>query len=336
MTQRIVYILSPQGKQDLLDSKEFCGDVNVIDSWKISCGNDQQCNAFLVNADDVQQFTDNAKKLIENETITRLVVANVEASLPMSESEKEEEEERQNTPWFFSRISRDELYNDILGGATLNANYLLLTFFATLVGAIALMTDNVPIMIGAMVIAPLLGPNIGLAFAVAVGDLSLVKKFLHTGMAGLAIALMLASVIGMIFSLPEEGVLIQLTKVGYESLLVALCSGAVGVIALAQPGTSNMVGVMVAVALLPPAVATGLFAGAGAWAQAGHSGLLLAINVVCINLAAQMAFLLMRVRPVMRHWMEEKNAQKTFYKHLSLSCILLFGFALLLVWVNEF
>lgn len=336
MAQRIIYILTPNSKKTLLDEAGLDKEIDIIESWSLSCDKEQQWYAFLVNAEDVQAFTDAAQPLIEEEKIKRITVCTVEASLPLSKAEKKEQEERQNTPWFFSKISREELYDDVISGATMNANYLLLTLFATLVGAIALLNDNVPIMIGAMVIAPLLGPNIALAFAVAVGDLKLVRQSFRTGFAGIAIAFLVSAAVGLLFSLPKEGVLTALAKVGYESILVALCSGAVGVISLAQPGRSNLVGVMVAVALLPPAVATGLFIGAGAWHQAGHSGLLLAVNVVCINLAAQLAFTLMQIKPHMRHWLEEKNAKQTFYGHLSVSCILLSCFTLIIVWLKEF
>jgi uncharacterized membrane protein len=69
-----------------------------------------------------------------------------------------------------------------------------------------------------------------------------------------------------------------------------------------------LVGVMVAVALLPPLVAAGLLAGAGLWGPAGGALTLLIINITCINLAAVATFLVQKVRP--RTWWEEERARK--------------------------
>jgi uncharacterized membrane protein len=64
---------------------------------------------------------------------------------------------------------------------------------------------------------------------------------------------------------------------------------------------------MVAVALLPPLVACGLFLGSGDTALAGNAAVLTLTNVVCINLAGVSTFLLQGVRP--RHWFQVERAR---------------------------
>ena len=68
---------------------------------------------------------------------------------------------------------------------------------------------------------------------------------------------------------------------------------------------------MVAVALLPPAAAAGLYAGAGYWQLAARALLLLFINVVSVNLAALVVFFLKGVRP--RTWLERRAAKRSVY-----------------------
>ncbi len=72
---------------------------------------------------------------------------------------------------------------------------------------------------------------------------------------------------------------------------------------------------MVAVALLPPAATCGLMAGVGRFDDALGAGLLLAVNVVCVNLAAKIVFLLQGVRP--RTWMERSRAKQSMLVYLT-------------------
>ena len=65
---------------------------------------------------------------------------------------------------------------------------------------------------------------------------------------------------------------------------------------------------MVAVALLPPAVTLGLMLGHGETNLAINAGLLLIINVVCINLSSKIVFFVKGIRP--RTWYEKEKAQR--------------------------
>jgi uncharacterized membrane protein len=64
---------------------------------------------------------------------------------------------------------RESLYEEIEKSARLDVNYLALVMLSTVVAAIGLIEDNVAVVIGAMVIAPLLGPNLALALGTALG-----------------------------------------------------------------------------------------------------------------------------------------------------------------------
>ncbi|NIV31322.1 MAG: DUF389 domain-containing protein, partial [Anaerolineae bacterium] len=75
-----------------------------------------------------------------------------------------------------------------------------------------------------------------------------------------------------------------------------------------------LVGVMVAVALLPPTAALGLMLGSGQIDLAIGAGLLLAVNVVCVNLAAKVGFLVMGVKP--RTWLEQRKARQSMTTYI--------------------
>ena len=82
---------------------------------------------------------------------------------------------------------------------------------------------------------------------------------------------------------------------------------------------------MVAVAILPPAVTAGLMLGGGDLKAAGGAALLLAVNIVCINLAAQIVFVIKIILP--RTWAEKKGAQKALWTNFITWVLLLSGLA---------
>ena len=230
----------------------------------------------------------------------------MEAALPRREEKESEKEDKIDSV----TTSREELYNNVEKNARLDNNFLLLVFLSTIVVAIGLLEDNVAVVIGAMVIAPLLGPNIALALGTALGDRSLMWESLKTTLAGLTLALGLSVVIGMLWPLNfESRELLARTDVGLDSAALAFASGAAAVLSLTTGLPSVLVGVMVAVALLPPTATLGLMLGAGNWELATGAGLLLAVNIVCVNLAAKVSFLFRGIKP--RTWLEKQKARQS-------------------------
>jgi uncharacterized hydrophobic protein (TIGR00341 family) len=238
------------------------------------------------------------------------VVIPVEATLP-----REEEPEKETKNISATETTREELYNSIGKNARLNRTYLLLIFLSTVVVAIGLLKDNVAVVIGAMVIAPLLGPNLALALGTALGDTDLMWKAFKTGLAGMSLALGLSILIGIFWPLNiESRELLARTYVGLDSAVLAMASGAAAVISLTSGIPSILVGVMVAVALLPPAATLGLMLGAGQTDLAYGAAFLLAVNIVAINLSAKLGFLIQGIKP--RTWLEKKKAKQSMQSYI--------------------
>jgi uncharacterized hydrophobic protein (TIGR00341 family) len=161
-----------------------------------------------------------------------------------------------------------------------------------------------------MVIAPLLGPNIALAFATTLGDRDLLLKSIKTNMVGVALALSVSIVIGWFWppmTLNPE--ILARTYVGFDGVVLALASGAAAVLSLTSGVASALVGVMVAVALLPPTATLGMVLASGQYQLATGAALLLAVNIVCVNMSANLVFLFKGVRP--RTWLEKRKARQS-------------------------
>ncbi|MGB5669375.1 MAG: DUF389 domain-containing protein, partial [Sedimenticolaceae bacterium] len=99
------------------------------------------------------------------------------------------------------------------------------------------------------------------------------------------------------------------TDVGLDGAALALASGAAAVLSLTTGLSSTLVGVMVAVALLPPTATMGMLVGAGHLQLAGGALLLLAVNVVCVIVAAKIVFMAKEVKP--RTWHERQQARQS-------------------------
>ena len=107
---------------------------------------------------------------------------------------------------------------------------------------------------------------------------------------------------------PELAEISSRTVVGLGDVVVALAAGSAGVLAFTRGISAAIIGVMVAVALLPPLANLGLLLGSGYYPLAFGAFVLLVVNVICINLAGVVTFLTQGIRP--RKWWEEKKAKR--------------------------
>ncbi|MHA6288491.1 TIGR00341 family protein [Maricaulis sp. CAU 1757] len=276
-----------------------------------------------------QSAIDALAGLFEGEADWRLIVLPVEASLPKPAEKVIEASQKRR----FLAL-REEVYADVAAGAKLHRDFLLLTVLSTIVAVFGLLADNVAVVIGAMVIAPLLGPILAFAFASALGDLDLMLRSARTALAGLLLGFSVSVLIGIGFGADMgSGELSSRTVVGPDSAALALASGAAAALSIATGLSSTLVGVMVAVALLPPAAATGLLLGAGEGTLAFRAGLLLFINVVSVNLAALLVFYTKGIRP--RTWLERRSAKRSVYINLAVWAALIIALTSLAVFLSS-
>ena len=204
---------------------------------------------------------------------------------------------------FFSRdrISTDELYDDIADSVVIRPAYLLTVALSAIIAALGMRSGQTAVVIGAMVIAPLLGPTMGMALAATVGNWKLGRRALTTLGVGVALVLALTVILGHLVVIdvyvPE---LRNRALVQPSDIALALASGAAGVLAFSQGASLSLVGVMIAVALVPPLAAAGLFFGSGHDALGLSALMLFATNLICINVAGIAMFLLQGLPP--RSW----------------------------------
>lgn len=264
--------------------------------------NDTLILRLLVSDDKLQPALDALQTLLGSQPTTHITVLPVEIALPAAAREEREQEDS-------ASAAREALYAEVEKNTRLGANYLVLVLLSTAVAAIGLLKDDVAVVIGAMVIAPLLGPNLAFGLGTALGDTALMRKAALINLVGIGLVVVLAAGIGALRLFETSGTeLLARTEVGVDSAVLALAAGAAAVLSLTTGLSSVLVGVMVAVALLPPAVVLGVMLGGGQWSLAAGAGLLLAVNLVCVNLACNVVFLIKGVSP--RTWFERQRARR--------------------------
>ena len=313
--------------QNLKPVTSITGQHNSEVNWVGSADEQgRQLIRILVSDENRQSVLDALQGLL-GET-SKILVLSLEAVLPRKEPDPSDTEANEAVT-----TTREELYSEIEKNARLDSTYLLLVFLSTVVVAIGLIEDNVAVVIGAMVIAPLLGPNIALALGAALGDMPLMWKAIKTTLAGLVTALLFSILIGIFWPLNASSQeLMARTDVGLDSVVLALASGAAAVISLTTGLASVLVGVMVAVALLPPTATLGIMLGSGQTKLAVGAALLLAVNIVCVNLAAKIVFWVRGVKP--RSWLEKQKANQSMVTYLVI-WVLSLTFLLVVIFIRK-
>lgn len=259
----------------------------------------------------------------------RALVLTLDAVFPRPAASPESAQRKERSS--AAAVSREEVYASVSGNAVLSPAFLALVVLATIVAAIGMTTDNTAAVIGAMVVAPLLGPNMALALGLTLADRPLLLRALRSSAAGIALCFGVA--VTLAFCLDVDPKIAELSsRAGAElgDVALAVAAGAAGTLAYTSGAPTYLVGVMVAVALLPPTVASGLFLGSGLPGEAAGAALLASINAVALVLASMLTFLVRGMRP-RAWWKQERARTSAWHGGLALAALLLLLVALLVL-----
>ncbi len=168
-----------------------------------------------------------------------------------------------------------------------------------------LVTNSPAVIIGAMLVAPLMSPIIGLGLASITGNGRLAKMALSALLSGAGLAILLSTILTVINrhlpfvvlqELPAE--VLARTHPSPIDLLIALTGGLAAAYALTRPNISAALpGVAIATALMPPLCTIGIGIAFESWQVAGGATLLFVTNTITIAFAAALVFFLRGFTP---------------------------------------
>ncbi len=311
MALRLIAFLLPQNSEPSLG--DVLNELSIIQHWEEKASEDVILLHVLAEASQVESIVHALEVGFAHHKEFRAILMEVMATSPpvangadASAEEKPEAEAEKPSP---ERVACLELTEQLSGAAEISKNYILTVLLSAIVAAVGLVRDNVAIIIGAMVIAPFLSPNMALALATTLGDADLARRALKTNWTGLGIALALAVILGFAMPIyPQISEIASRADVGYSDIIVALAAGCAGALAFTSGVSAALVGVMVAVAILPPLVAAGLLLGSGYMFMGIKALLLTLANIICVNLAGVGMFLFQGIRP--RFYWEANRARR--------------------------
>jgi uncharacterized hydrophobic protein (TIGR00341 family) len=302
MAIRLLTVLVPRGNREKVEA--LLAEHGDFPMWWAELGDGGADLHVLIPAEGNDPILDDLRSQLEKLEGFRMVLLPVQATIPRIEEPPPEEEdgnggpEEEDEERVPDRINLEELYGSMADNSRATSFYLTLVALSSVVACAGLMMGDTAVIIGAMVIAPLLGPNMALAFGTTLGDLELIRSAWWAATAGALVALGIAVLAGVALTVDPEGAEIaSRTRVSAGHVALALAAGSAGALSLSRGVAAGLVGVMVAVALLPPLAAAGLLLGDGWWEAGIGAMLLVAANVASVNLAGIGTFLIQGVRP---------------------------------------
>ncbi|MFZ1702831.1 MAG: TIGR00341 family protein [Saprospiraceae bacterium] len=275
----------------------------IIERWSYTSENGKAIIKVLIQDENGKELL----ALLEKKSNVRVIIYPIAGTLPVINNHVEKEENSIKIGKFFA-ITKEELRHVVDEPVNLSMNFILMVVLSSFVAGIGILKVNIAVIIGAMVIAPFLGPNVSMAFGTTLGEWPIIKKSIITGVCATIIVVVISMIWG--FSAKDISSISLDPSIGYQDVILALVCGFAGVISVISGQGTTLVGVMVAAALLPPLMRGGLLLGGGNYSLALNSLLIFSTNIICLNIAGIITFYLAGITPG-RWWEKEKAKKKT-------------------------
>jgi len=279
--------------------------------------------SFPVRTDEVEGILDRLKEIgVGEEGAGHMVVSEVQAVVSEGFEDEDEDEEDEEEDGNGERIARDELKATADSLSKSTNSYVVFTVVSAVVATAGMLQNSAAVVVGSMVIAPLIGPAMASSVGSVLKDDELFRNGVRTQFVGVGVAVLSATLFAVAarFVVAPELDLLLVEQVaervnpGLLALAVALGAGVAGALSLTSGASAALVGVMIAVALIPPAGAVGLGVAYGRASVAASAGVLVLVNLLSINLAALVVLWAKGYRP--EKWYDEKPARRVTQKRV--------------------
>ena len=185
------------------------------------------------------------------------------------------------------QVDQSEVIERRREDCALSERYLFMTAMSGGIAVLGLLLSSPAVVIGAMLLSPLMGPIIGLGFALAIGDWDWLKQSGRTLLLGSVLAVLLCAV--LVFLSPIQTITTEIasrTRPNLFDLFVALFSALAGAYAMIRGREGTIVGVAIATALMPPLAVVGFGLATFNWTVFSGALLLFVTNLLTIALTA--------------------------------------------------
>jgi len=194
---------------------------------------------------------------------------------------------------------RVEIYKQVHRNARPRRDFLIMIALAAGIAGLGLRLNSPAVLIGAMLISPLMSAIVGLGLGAVRAD----RRLMSISGSALAQGILVAVAMGIVAAWAIPGTeptaeIMARTEPSLLDLGVALISGLAGAYAICRRDASSaLVGVAIAVALVPPLVTAGIGLAWLNWPIAGGAALLFITNLIAISAASELLFLILGFGP---------------------------------------
>ena len=229
-------------------------------------------------------------KTMENEKDRPTIVINDHPEQAHIERLKEKLRYKQALRENSRKIDHKHVRLNIQADALPTKTYFIMNALAAVIAGYGLLADSAAVVIGAMLVAMMLGPISGIALAFIDNRWILLQTALKTLALGVVMIFSIGVVLGLInFNMPLTSEILSRTQPTVIDLMIALAGGAAGAFASISPRLSvAVVGVAVATALVPPLVASGILLAHAELRHSANAFLLALTNMVAIQISSSL------------------------------------------------
>jgi uncharacterized hydrophobic protein (TIGR00271 family) len=191
----------------------------------------------------------------------------------------------------------DSLYFEEPGSMQKQIGFWVLLVLSTTIATLAILADSTAVVIGAMLVAPLMTPILGVSAGIVNGWMSRVSRAFMTVAGGVGVSILTAWIVAswapQIVPIATNSQIISRTSPTLLDMMIAVAAGAAGAYATVDKRVSSSItGVAIAVALVPPLGVVGVTLTGGLYVDALGAFVLFLTNLVSIILAASLVFVL--------------------------------------------
>lgn len=255
---------------------------------------------------------------------------------PLLDERQKDEEKTPNAAKKRKLSPIEKLLDSVKSYERLDTDILSLAAVASIVGLVGLFLNNVGIVIGAMLIAPVIGPIYAFALHSATGDgIAVLRDILNIFfliVSFILFSLIVTWVLGFFIPLEVTGEILSRTQSSPIYAVMAIFLGFATIVALAKGIPDSIAGVAVAAALLPPALVSGIsFA---LYPEGTLSALVLTLqNAVGLMAGSIIATIVLQIQP--RSYREKAAAKAILRRTVILLLILVILLAIIpLITIN--
>jgi uncharacterized hydrophobic protein (TIGR00341 family) len=311
---RLVQISIPSGKREAILSTLDAEEVDYVVTDETS-GREFTAIAYVpLPTNAVEPVLESLRDAgLDDDAFTVVLDANTVVSRRFEKLQETYADERDE-----DRIAKDELVAAAADLAPGVRTYVLMTIVSAVIATAGLLLDSPAVVVGSMVIAPLVGPAMAASVGTVVDDSEMFARGVRLQVLGLLLAIGSAFVFAfLVRQINLVAPIVDVTTIpevrervapDFLSLVIAVGAGVAGIVSLTTGVSAALVGVMIAVALIPPAATVGIGLAWGQPLVSLGAGVLVLVNVLSINLAALVVLWYSGYRP--DHWFKQSDARK--------------------------